>query len=43
MSHVVGLDAGKEVIYDCMEDTRLRLNEENLSICCGPNKEFHRI
>ena len=26
-----------------MEDKQLQLNEDNLSICCGINKEFHRI
>ena len=42
-SHAVGIDAGNQLIYDCMEDKQLQLNEDNLSICCGINKEFHRI
>ena len=42
-SHAVGIDAGRKVIYDCMETKELQLNEENLSICCGLNVLFHRI
>ena len=42
-SHAVGIDAGNKLIYDCMEDKVLQLNETNLSICCGINKEFERI
>ena len=42
-SHAVGIDAGNQLIYDYMEDKKLHLNEENLSICCGINKEFQRI
>ena len=42
-SHAVGIDAGNKLIYDCMEDKVLQLNETNLSICCGINKEFDRI
>ena len=42
MSHTVGIDAGN-FFYNCMEDKRLRLNGEILSICCCPNKEFYRI
>ena len=42
-SHAIGIDASKKLIYDCLEEKALRLNKGNLSICCGPNNEFHRI
>ena len=42
-SHAIGIDASKKLIYDCLEEKALPLNKGNLSICCGPNNEFHRI
>ena len=43
MPHAGGIDTGKQVIYDCMQDKQLHLNEENLYICCGVNVVFHKI
>ena len=42
-SHTVGIDASTKSIYDCMEKYVLQLNEDNMSICCGPNQVFHKI
>ena len=42
-SHTVGIDASTKSIYDCMEKYVLQLNEENMSICCGPNQVFNKI
>ena len=42
-SHAVGIDVGKQLIYDCMEDKPLFLNVNNLSICCGSNAVFSSI
>ena len=42
-THAVGIDAGSQLIYDCLEETVLPLNEEKMSICCGPDRSFHRI
>ena len=42
-SHAVGIDVGKKIIYDCMEDKNMLLNQDNLSICCGNDAEFVKI
>ena len=42
-SHTVGIDASTKSIYDCMEKYVLQLNEDNMSICCGPNQVFDKI
>ena len=42
-SHAVGIDVGKKIIYDCMEDKNMLLNNDNLSICCGNDAEFVKI
>ena len=42
-SHVVGIDAGNKTLYDCMEHNVLQLNEESMSLCCGPNQVFNKI
>ena len=42
-SHAVGIDVGKQLIYDCMEDKSLVLNVDNLSICCGSDVVFQSI
>ena len=43
MSHAVGIDVSKQVIYDCMEEKILELNNDNLCTCCGGNATFHHI
>ena len=42
-THAVGIDTGSKTIYDCIEDNVLQLNEENMSLCCGPNQVFNKI
>lgn len=42
-SHAVGIDVGKKIIYDCMEDKTLPFNVENLSICCGSDAVFLKL
>ena len=42
-SHAVGIDVGKQFIYDCMEDNVMVLNKENVSTCCGVNSVFDQI
>ena len=42
-THAVGIDAGYQLIYDCMEETVLPLNVDNMSMCCGPDRLFNRI
>ena len=41
--HAVGIDVGKEIIYDCMEDKTLPFTVENLSVCCGSDAVFRNI
>ena len=43
MSHAVGIDVSKQVIYDCMEEKILELNNDNLCTCCGVNATFDHI
>ena len=42
-SHAVGINVGKQLIYDCMETNTMVLNQQNLSTCCGDNRVFHKI
>ena len=42
-SHAVGIDVGKQLIYDYMEENVMVLNKENLSTCCGVNGVFDQI
>ena len=41
--HAVGIDVGKKIIYDCMEDKTLPFTVENLSTCCGSDADFRNI
>ena len=43
MSHAVGIDVSKQVIYDCMEEKILELNNDNLCTCCGGNATFDHV
>ena len=38
-THVVGIDATNNKIYDCLEDYVLDLNGSNLDHCCGPYQQ----
>ena len=42
-SHAVGIDVGKKIIHDCMEDKKMLLYQDNLSICCGSDALFVKI
>ena len=42
-SHAVGIDVGKQSIYDCMEENALVLNKNNSSILCRGNAVFCEI
>ena len=42
-THTVGLNLQKREIYDCMENYVMRLTRDNLSYCCGPDKEIKGI
>ena len=39
-SHIVGINSGLKIIYDCIEANKLNLNKQNLNKCGGQNCEF---
>ena len=41
-SHAVGIDVGKQVIYDCMEEKVFVLNKDSLYICCSSYYVIHQ-
>ena len=39
-THTIGINIGLNVIFDCIETHKLKLNHRNLSKCCAPKSDF---
>ena len=42
-NHTIGINRWLNIIYDYMETQELKLSHENISKCCGPNREFVKL